>query len=283
MNDIFFSPSFISHYRQHLLRYNDGVLPVSLAEYRGMKSLLSIGYQGTMQIGDCRNYEPLHDFASKNNVITCFIRYNPLLGNHNDKARAMSYCHIADFSDIEYYHKNRPPRLRALLKNTAPLFTYSAGEGMLEKTLQYKNEYFCSMAHIDALCSSMGRPVNAMRNGSLTASSLFLEAGSTAVYAANASSTAGKNAGDNAFILMHYMEQARKRGITHLYLGSGIKKDDSLEIFKKQFSSARCDVYHERIIFDEHAYNANSKDNGYFPPWLGNVCIPDIIQGMQRQ
>lgn len=283
MNDIFFSHSFIYHYRQHLLRYNDSVLPVSLAEYRGMKSLLSIGYQGTMNIDDCRECVPLHDFARKNNVITCFIRYNPLLGNHSNKARAVSHCHIADFSDIENYHKTRPRRLRALLKNTAPTFTYSAREGMIEEALKHRNEYFCNMGHIDALCGSMGRPVNAMRDGRVTASSMFLEAGSTAVYAANASSTVGKNAGDNAFILMHYMEQARKRGITHLYLGSGIQSNDSLEIFKKQFSSGRYDVFQERIILDEHAYNANREEIGYFPPWLGNICIPDIIQGMQRQ
>lgn len=257
---------------------------MSLVEYKGILSLVSIGYQGPVSNENSEEYPSLHDFAKQNNVITGFIRFNPLTENHDGSSKSVSSCHIADFSDIHAYLNTRPGRLRSVMRNTPPKYSYSMQQSIIDKSLQYNNEFFCSKSALSALCSSeMGVLINSIRNDEITASSLFLEAGNTAVYAANASNAVGKQYSDNAFILLEYIEHARERHITHLYLGSGIDNSDSLELFKKQFSTVKYTVYHEHIIFDQDSFNLLKSDDPYFPPWLHNICIPGIIRGMQMQ
>ena len=124
MNDIFFSDSFTSYYNQIFLRHNDYIIPFSVIDFNGIRSLISIGYQGPVKITSPENIDFLMSFAEKENICTAFIRYNPLFENHlligdlpiEDK----SFCYITDFRNMELYLNSRPMRLKTILRKKPP-------------------------------------------------------------------------------------------------------------------------------------------------------------------
>jgi lipid II:glycine glycyltransferase (peptidoglycan interpeptide bridge formation enzyme) len=158
--------------------------------------------------------------------------------------------------------------------------------GLIEEALEFKNEFFCDNNSLTSLIESqfavqMTYSVNNLE----IASSLFIVSKDSAYYIANVSSDMGKHLGANVVLLFEFYKYAFNNGIKYIGLGGGVEENDSLSLFKKQFSTRVLKTNHLKLIHNEELFyklNENKKE-GYFPPYLEDVNILKITQTLRKQ
>lgn len=297
MTDVFFDKDYLSHYKQIIINKSGLEIPFSIIEYNDLRSFVSIGYQGcitTNSSNDTSNFlSEIMNTALKNNIITIFIRYNPMLENHQlfkniIPVELTSSCFIIDTKKIfEDYLNKRPSRLLNIIKNKHKpniRTNNNIEKSIIKNALIYNNEYISDIADIKQLINNdLAVLVQAFDNDEEIAASLFIRNNTSAVYALNYSSEKGKSRYANIFILMHFIEYAFNSNINIVYLGAGISSNDSLALFKKQFATNISDVYHSKLIINKLLYDKYNKGSNYFPSWLKNKSIPSLIQAMPLQ
>ncbi len=297
MTDIFFDRNYLLHYNQIVIKKNNSIIPFSIIKYNNLKSLVSIGYQGPISLNCNINADNLlseiKNTALKNNIVTIFIRYNPVLENHLllkniIPIETISSCLLIDTKiDFENYINERPSRLLSIIKNKhKPNIetNINIGKSIIKNALMYNNEYINDIEDIKQLINNdLAVLIQAFDNDEEIAASLFIRNNESAVYALNYSSEKGKKQYANIFILMHFIEYAFNSSIDVIYLGAGVDNNDSLALFKKQFATHINNVYHSKLIINESVYNKYNNGNNYFPSWLENKSIPSLIQAMPLQ
>ncbi len=294
MIDVFFDRNYLLHYNQIVIKKDNSRIPFSIVEYNNLRSLISIGYQGPISLNSSINADNLlseiKNTALKNNIVTVFIRYNPVLENHLlfkniIPIETASSCFIIDTkNDFDNYLNKRPPRLLSILKSKPKSnirTNIHIEKSIIKNALIYNNEYINSIENIKHLINSeLAVLIQAFNEDEEIAASIFLKNSNSTIYALNYSSEKGKKEYANIFILMHFIEYAFSSGIDAIYLGAGLNDNDSLALFKKQFSTHTNNVYHSKLIINKSVYNKYNNGNNYFPSWLEKKSIPSLIQKM---
>ena len=294
MTNIFFDENYLSHYKQIVIKKSGLEIPFSIIEYNDLRSLVSIGYQGHTVTGsstDADNFlSEIKNTALKNDIITIFIRYNPILLNHQlfeniIPVELASSCLLIDTKiDFENYINERPSRLLNIIKNKHKpniKTNIDIGKSIIKNALIYNNEYINDIEDIKRLINNdLAVLIQAYDNNEEIAASLFIRNNESAVYALNHSSEKGKKQYANIFILMYFIEYAFNSSINMIYLGAGVDNNDSLVLFKKQFATYISDVYHSKLIINKPVYDKYNNGNNYFPSWLENKNIPSLISNI---
>ncbi len=294
MTDIFFDENYLSHYKQIVIEKSGLEIPFSIIEYNNLRSLVSIGYQGhtfTDSNIDTNNFlSEMKNTALRNDIITIFIRYNPVIVNHQlfeniIPIELLSSCLLIDTKiDFENYINERPSRLLNIIKNKHKpniKTNIDIDKSIIKNALIYNNEYINDIEDMKQLINNdLAVLVQAFDNDEEIAASLFIRNDMSAVYALNYSSVKGKKQYANIFILMYFIEYAFNSSIDIIYLGAGVDNNDSLALFKKQFATYISDVYHSKLIINKPVYDKYNKGNNYFPSWLENKSIPSLISNI---
>jgi hypothetical protein len=259
----------------------------------------SLGYQGPLWKRESGMLE-VEDFVAKraefiktNNIVCEFIRFNPFIDNHiplkglYNVVESSSFYIIDVKAEPEDYLSSLPNRTRAILsKPIKDAVSISKEIGLIEEALEFKNEFFCDNNSLTSLIESqfavqMTYSVNNLE----IASSLFIVSKDSAYYIANVSSDMGKHLGANVVLLFEFYKYAFNNGIKYIGLGGGVEENDSLSLFKKQFSTRVLKTNHLKLIHNEELFyklNENKKE-GYFPPYLEDVNILKITQTLRKQ
>ncbi len=115
--------------------------------------------------------------------------------------------------------------------------------------------------------------VAAIVDGNIEAASIFLYRDETAEYFLNVSSVAGRR--HSRGLIWTAAGELRKRGVTQLNLGGGIRGEDSLFEFKKRLGSETVMLPVLKQVFERERYDEACRAAGlesinttYFPPYL---------------
>lgn len=299
MNDIFFSNTLLSYYKECKIETDNFIYPFLLLSYNGNLSMSSLGYQGPLWKRESGMLE-VEEFVAKraefiktNNIVCEFIRFNPFIDNHiplkglYNVVESLSFYIIDVKAEPDDYLSSLPNRTRAILsKPIKDAVSISKEIGLIEEALEFKNEFFCDNNSLTSLIESqfavqMTYSVNNLE----IASSLFIVSKDSAYYIANVSSDMGKHLGANVVLLFEFYKYAFNNGIKYIGLGGGVEENDSLSLFKKQFSTRVLKTNHLKLIHNEELFyklNENKKE-GYFPPYLEDVNILKITQTLRKQ
>ncbi|HAV92528.1 TPA: hypothetical protein DCW38_05030 [candidate division WOR-3 bacterium] len=299
MNDIFFSDNLLNYFKESKIETDDFIYPFLLLSYNGNLSISSLGYQGPLWKREPGMLE-VEDFVAKraeliktNNIVCEFIRFNPFLDNHVPlkglyNIEESSRFYVIDVNaEPESYFSSLPNRTRAILsKSLKDTVSISKDFGLIEDALEFKNEFFYDNNSLTSLIKSQFTvQMTYSLNNLEIASSLFIVSKDSAYYIANVSSDMGKHLGANVVLLCEFYKYAFNNKIKYIGLGGGVEENDSLSLFKKQFSTRVMKTNHLKLIHNEEIFyklNENKKE-GYFPPYLKDVNILRITRTLQKQ
>ncbi|MDI6700225.1 MAG: hypothetical protein QME48_03230 [bacterium] len=287
MKDIFFDENFIRFFKLSKIETDFFLYPFLLFEYKGYKSISSLGYQGVIVKKDYSEneiqdfYKKLDLFRKEKSIVTEFIRYNPFLGNSiifPEKIASSTFFIVDVEKNPKEYFDNLPSRTRNSIKKAKECITVKRDRdvGILKGSLNYKNEFFYDEKSLkDLLNTPFTVKLSAFLDGEEVASSLFFYSKETSYYIANFSNDEGKKNGANTLLIYEFYRYCYENKIKFLGLGGGFKDGDSLSFFKNQFSTRKTEIFHSKFIFDRKAYQKLSEniDGNYFPPYLKDVNL----------
>ncbi len=287
MRDIFFDEKFIRFFKLSKIETESFLYPFLLFEYKGYKSISSLGYQGVIVKKDYSKneledfYKKLELFRKENGIITEFIRYNPFLKNLLEfpGKKVSSTFFIVDVEkDPKDYFDKLPSRTRYSIKKAQEILRVEINRdvGILKGSLNYKNEFFYDEKSLKNLLNTpFTIKLSAFLDGKEVGASLFFYSKETSYYIANFSNDEGKKSGANTLLIYEFYRYCYDSKIKFLGLGGGFRIDDSLSFFKSQFSTRKKEIYHSKLILDRKVYDYLSKNinENYFPPYLKDVNL----------
>jgi hypothetical protein len=253
-------------------------------EYKDIETVY--GYTGPVSTNADREFINLADkafcvYCSKEKIITEFIRFNPLLQNQKiaESIDSVSLIPLRDYVKVDlseseekivagFSGQNRN-KIRKAEKAGVKIefdnecirfgdFVSIYLENM--KRLNAAPMYFFSPGFFEGLKSltkSSGVLVNAIENGEVIGSTVFLKGAVYGHYFLSSATEKGRSHAVSNLMLYQGILWAKNCGLKSIHLGGGVSADESdpLLVFKKNFSKSIVRFFIGKRIHDENAYN----------------------------
>jgi len=221
-------------------------------------------------------------YCRENHVVTEFIRFHPIIGNHSalDTLDDSSIIGIRDYvyidltlSDSELWEHSYSSTNRNMIRKARKLgvrvehgSTASGFERFVQLYLTNMQRvdaepyYFFSeayFAHLKHLVDRSGILLLACLDDQVVGASIFLQGGRYAHYHLSASDDRGRKAAATNLLVHHAIRWAREVGAEKMHLGGGMNsgQDDSLFRFKANFSPLRVRFHIGKRVHQEETYH----------------------------
>jgi serine/alanine adding enzyme len=272
--------------RPLFLRTDEAAFPAILRE-DPPDVITPYGYGGPVGGGFWEQYE---DWCRANGVVTTFVRFHPLYGNHREAGPdvhvqplagtvALRLAEEGDLFERMHRHHRRVVRkaLAAGVEATAQLAPGSLAGfvSLYERTMERQEAedfYYFPPDYWRALETSLRDHVVLFEAGD-DAKLLCLHAPPWLHYHLGASSDAGRKLGASSLLFLEAARWAQELGYTHFHLGGGVGgARDSLYEFKLRFDpGGELEAAIGKAIHDEAAYRRLAGPgaglNGFFPAY----------------
>lgn len=231
--------------------------------------------------------------ANKKNIIAEFIRFNPYQ-NHEIFSNFLDFYTLEkQIVEVSTNYQQRwngyQSRLRGKIRKSLSLINVRPSNNLekfhtLYKQTMQRNRaqefYFFNLEYFKKLSSLKNfKMFEAIYKNEICAMAIFLIDGNRSYYHLGASSEVGRSNNLNAMcaIFESFFQYAEQNGIISCLLGGGRTADpnDSLLLYKKQYSPTLIDFYIGGKIYNHQAYEKLSKNfsNRFFLKYrYGNIC-----------
>lgn len=240
------------------------------------------GYGGPLTDGICLSLEQqdkfkkeLFELANERGVVSQFLRFHPLLQNHQVCNNAIENVYIKDtiFINLETEDdllvqmdsKNR--NLIRKAQKSGVVVEHDKGTRIddfmriYEATMDRDNAtsfYYFPKSYYEYMQSHMSTEVEyfyALKDDEMIAASIFFYSGESMHYHLSANLVEYRTYAPTNLILYTAANWGRDNGMKKLHLGGGVGVEDSLFHFKKQFNkNGRIPFYIGRNIFNRLKY-----------------------------
>ena len=218
----------------------------------------------------------LSAYCTRESIVSQFIRFHPLLNNHRDFDRITEnrYLHdtvFMDTSSVDLIFDNMDSKNRNMVRkaNNAgiqiikrPMDDYQAFFEMYSETMRqldaddyyyFSEQYF---EYISGAFKDNAAVFYAMLNNQPVGGAVFLFNEKVMHYHLAGMHQEYRKLAAGNLLLYEAAIWASKNGITRMHLGGGLKENDSLFGFKKQFNkNGRLPFYIGRTIFIRQVYD----------------------------
>ena len=238
--------------------------------------------------------EAVDEYCKANRIVSEFVRFHPLLDNHNGLQSSMEVVHANNTVKIGLQEdgdllgripgKNRN-MIRKAMKNGVEIKKIGLEENLEEFILIYyatmrRNDaaafYFFTEAYFRKTIELFGEDIHlfgAFVDGKMISATLILTRGNYMHYHLSGSLDGYRNLGANNLLLFKIAEWGQGRGIQNFHLGGGYSgQEDSLYRFKKTFTADGPSEFHiGKKIHNPNLYQMLvlekeiPEDSGYFP------------------
>ncbi len=240
------------------------------------------GYGGPLADGEFpagsqkRFAEQLSSFCEENGIVSQFIRFHPLLGNHiyftdvSENAYSRDTVYI-DTSSEDAIYANLDSKNRNMVRKAQklgiriinrPIDDYKAFYEIYHETMRRNNAddyYFFNEKYFSYLKDSLKDYATifyAMAEDKPVSGAIFLFNEKNMHYHLAGTYRENRNLAAGNLLIYETAVWACKNGITRLHLGGGLTENDGLFGFKAQFNkNGRLPFYIGRTIFNSSAYN----------------------------
>jgi len=248
------------------------------------------GYGGPVGPGFWKAYE---EWCGANGVVTTFVRFHPLYGNHREVARGVRVESLGgtvawrldeegDLFERMHRHHRRVVR-KAFAAGIEAIATQgphdlSRFRALYEQTMERQGAsgfYLFPDGYWRELETSLSEHVVLFEAGE-DAALLCLAAAPWLHYHLGASSDAGRSLGANALLFLEAARWAQELGYTRFHLGGGLggARDDLFE-FKLRFDpGGELEMAVGKAIHDEEAYRrlgGSTSGSDFFPAYRATV------------
>jgi hypothetical protein len=243
------------------------------------------------------------DYCKKNNIISEFIRFHPLLQNHKHFSSAVPIFHVNNtvsiFLDrnedeiLKAFHKNHQRNVKKarnnnlsiqILQGSHALPYLSKFKQLYDETMKKNNAkayYYFSYDYFKQLFQTLGEAAmmaNIKQSDEVIASAIFFINGPFLQYHLGASERTKLNTGANPFLFYEVAKWGSEKKMKYLHLGGGYRKDDPLFTFKKRFNEQGISPFyigkkiHNKTTY-EHVtqlwkmYYGKENDDTFFPKY----------------
>lgn len=321
VNDIFYYPEYVDAYEKNgdgepiLICYTNGNLKainvvikreiLSIWNFGGRKLVDFItpyGYGGVLFNKRCNSGDKKEfimeyfEYCRSNNVITEFVRFNPILENFKGLDRFVPVTKLGPTVSIKtqdinqlwqnYSSKNRNT-IRKSIKNGVEVFFGNSIDlqkvfrKIYTETMIRDNAdpyYYFSDMYFDSLFLNLKYKMKffyAVYNDEVISIAIILFHRKKVHYHLSATSYEHRNIAPTNLLLYELSKYAVSNGYDEIHLGGGLGgKKDSLYSFKKSFSKEDDNIYAVgKWIFDEEMYELlvkNIDNDSYFPLYRKN-------------
>lgn len=251
----------------------------------------------------------LETYCRGANIVSEFVRFHPLLGNHRLLEGTMDIVYDREtvFIDLgrteeelfESYHPNHQRNIRKALKSGLEFRVLEGHEALQQMEVFYRlyratmdkvgalPYYYFSTEYLERLFSRLGRsaPLGAVfLEGRMISAALCLREGDVLTYHLGASEEASLHLGTNTFQFHHIALWAKRNGLRAFHLGGGHQGRDSLFRFKHRFNpegtlmlNTGRKVHHpevyERLVESWKHHHAQSLAETYFPAYRTQPAV----------
>jgi lipid II:glycine glycyltransferase (peptidoglycan interpeptide bridge formation enzyme) len=218
------------------------------------------------------------NYCQKNNIVTEFIRFNPIIQNHKDFANYIKvdkrnktvYIDLTKNKEILLKEMNKKTRnlIKKAQKNNIQISLSKKREDMkkffelYEKTMKKTNasqKYFFPEKFFKNTYNYLGDNISlftAKYKDKIIATSLFMHKGNSIHYHFSGSDKNYLNLSPNNLLLWYVALWAKKQGYKKFHLGGGLSNNpkDSLFHFKSGFSNTTRRFYTASLIHNNKSY-----------------------------
>ena len=265
--------------------HGDVLYPFLVRDLGGGRCDITSAYGAGGPIGSGAWREPFLAACRDRGVVSEFIRFHPILRNHEGLAgvRLTELQEIVtvdvqanDDALITQMEPTARNKLRKAIKAGVEVTAHRDIErvrGLYLETMRgmdadafyfFPEEFF---ARLDAL----GDALMVLDAGS--AAAIFLSGGGAMHYFLSGSTLAARKHASVNLLLFEAMRRARAAGLETLVLGGGFRNDDSLHRFKRSVGAGRAPKVIGAAVHDDRAYRdlcaaaGASPDDPYFPAY----------------
>jgi serine/alanine adding enzyme len=237
-----------------------------------------------------------HKFCAENNIVSEFVRLNPLLKNHEQlssiaggvkESGTVVYVDLTAGEDALWKNLEKPNRnciTRARRENVEISRTNKKDD--LEAFYKIYNEsmdrrnakkmYYFPREFYDLLFDSLKENISlfvAKHEGEVISASLFIGEENFIHYFLSGTCPETRSLGSNNLLLYGAMLWAKGQGYKTFNLGGGYQAGDSLFRFKSTFSKTTATFYTYRKVHDESKYHALCAARDNYDKSIGESLI----------
>ncbi|WNG50392.1 GNAT family N-acetyltransferase [Archangium minus] len=261
--------------------------------------------------------EEFEAYCRSANIVSEFVRFHPLLGNHRLLGGMMDIVYDREtvFIDLTRteeelfarYHPNHQRNIRKAQKSGLEFRVLLAHEALQHLEVFYRlyratmdkvqavEYYYFSTEYLERLFSRFGQDAllgAVFLEGRMISAALCLREGDTLVYHLGASDKEALHLGTNTFQFHHIALWARRNGLRAFHLGGGHWGRDSLFQFKYRFNSEgtlelhngkkvhRPEVY-ARLVESWKRYHAQELPEPYFPAYRTRPVVRAVAPSLE--
>lgn len=281
----------------HLWRHRSAMIPLIIRPLpnhlgHGFDVISPYDFSGP-QVGEedvSEVYAALRDWANRNDVVTGFFRFHPLIGDPAlwNNLEGFELIHAADNVVIElgdedaWLQQFKPRVMRDAKVAKRAGVTCRIHEATCDLLDDFVPHYWSSIERLggdtyyrfprsffDPLSGSLGEKVQiaqARVDDKTVASALLLLDERCAFYYLAWSNDTGRRVCAMNFLMIEIAYHLQRLGVSRFHLGGG---SESLRKFKARFSRHRVPYYIGKAIFDKDRYAAMSQqgDTKFFPAY----------------
>ena len=251
------------------------------------------GYNGLIASTDDADFiacfwEEFDAWCQDNDIVAEFMRFHPLLNNQrlaSPKMKSFFSRHtvaldlnlsLDEIWTQQFSSKNRNMIRKAEKEGVEVVESndYEAFRNLYDRTmtnLNAENYYFFPQSYYDEYKKSFKNDsilCFAIYGGEIIAGSMFMFCGNFAHYHLSARNREYSRYAANNLILWYGIQKAKERGCKWFHLGGGTtgEENDSLLLFKQNFSKSKMDFWIGKRVHNQKVYdNVVSQWKKYFP------------------
>jgi serine/alanine adding enzyme len=269
------------------------------------------GYGGPVGLGptppEGAFWQLYEGWCTENTVVSTFVRFHPLLGNHRSAGPLVRLEQLAgtfswrldeaDLAGSMHRHHRRAVRKAAstieveVRERPGSLDDFAS---LYEATMERQNAddfYFFPPAYWEALASGLDEHLvrfDAVLDGELVASVLCLTASPWLHYHLGATLEPARSVGASNLLMLEAARWGRERGYEQFHLGGGVGgREDSLWEYKRRFApDGLVEAWLGKLVHDERAYLALTENDtvdtsGFFPAYRAGIST-NVPPGLPR-
>lgn len=238
--------------------------------------------------------DSFHDYCLQNNIISEFLRFNPMLQNQNqfgdyysiEKTCDNVYLDLTQGMDsiFQGFRPNRRRDIMRAIKNEVHVKLYEIDRDVMArflaiyhkrmKALGAKEYYYFSEAYFERLSQISGfvKCGIATYKGEDIAANLFLFGKTGVHYHLGGISEIGQSLGASSLLMFEGIKKAAYEERQWFHLGGASASQKSLYAFKRRFSHLTKEYYigkkiHHKKKYDELAHQYKIEDSSFFPAY----------------
>jgi len=240
--------------------------------------------------------DEFHKFCAENNIVSEFVRLNPLLRNHEPlssvtgglkESGTVVYVDLTAGEDALWKNLEKPNRnciTKARRENVEISRTKKRDDlkvfyDIYNKSMDRRNAkrmYYFPMEFYDLLLDLLKENVSlfvAKHEGEIISASLFIGEENFIHYFLSGTCPETRSLGSNNLLLYEAMLWAKGEGYKTFNLGGGYQAGDSLFRFKSTFSNTTANFYTYRKVHDEPKYRALCSARDAYDQSIGKSLI----------